>query len=80
MNTSKELMSQIFSNLKGEHLLQSDAMPNFIAPQHAKHGDLAVSMDPNVIAASGQATNHDPDHVPVALKLFHLMGSPPKLD
>ena len=76
MNTSKEVMSLIFSTLKEKHLLQSDAMPNFIAPQNAKHGDLVVTMDPNVIAASGQATNHDPDHVPVALKLFHLMGSP----
>ena len=71
MNTTKELMSQIFSNLKKEHLLQSDDMPNFIAPPHAKHGDLAVTMDPNVIAAPGQARNHDPQHVPVALKLFH---------
>ena len=71
MNTSKELMSVILSNLKEEHLLQSDDMPNFLAPQHAKHGDLAVTMDPNVIVAPGQAKNHDPQHVPVALKLFH---------
>ena len=34
MNTSKERMSLIFSTLKTEHLLQSDAMPNFIEPPH----------------------------------------------
>ena len=76
MNTSKVLMSWILSNLKEQHLLQSDAMPNVIVPQHAKHGDLALTMDPNVIAAPGQATNHDPKHVPVALKLFHSKLSP----
>ena len=76
MNTSKELMSLIFSNLKKEHMLQSNAMPNFIAPPHGKHGDLVVSMDPDVAGARGEATNHDAKHVPVALTLFHSDPSP----
>jgi hypothetical protein len=71
MNTSKERMSVIFSTLKREHLLQSDAMANFIVPPHGKHGDLAVAMDQGVSVACGEAINHDPKHVPVALKLLH---------
>ena len=77
MNTSKERMSVIFSTLKREHLLQSDDMPNFIVPPHGKHGDLVVAMDQDVSVACGEATNHDPQHVPVALKLLH---SDPPLD
>ena len=77
MNTSKERMSVIFSTLKRGHLLQSDAMPNFIVPPHGKHGDLAVAMDQGVSVACGEAINHDPKHVPVALKLLH---SDPPLD
>ena len=71
MNTSKERMSLIFSTLKREHLLQSDAMPNFIEPPHGKHGDLAIAMDQDVSLACGEAINHDLQHVPVALKLLH---------
>ena len=77
MNTSKERMSVIFSALKGQRLLQSNAMPNFIVPSHGKHGDLAVAMDQDVSLACGKAINHDPKHVPVALKLLH---SDPPLD
>jgi hypothetical protein len=71
MNTSKERMSLIFSTLRKEHLLQSDGMPNFIEPPHGKHGDLAITMDPDMTCACGEATNHDPKHVPVALKVYH---------
>ena len=77
MNTSKERMSVIFSALKRKRLLQSNAMPNFIVPSHGKHGDLAVAMDQDVSLACGKAINHDPKHVPVALKLLH---SDPPLD
>ena len=76
MNTSKELMSQIFGKLENERVLQSNAMPNFIVPPHGQHGDLVVSMDPNVTCAPGKATNHDPKHVPVALTLPHSDLSP----
>ena len=79
MNTSKERMSLLFSGFKKEHpgkLLQSDAMPNFIVPSHGKHGDLAIAMGQAVSVACGEATNHDHQHVPVALKLLHSDPSP----
>ena len=76
MNTSKELMSVIFSTLKRDHLLQSDVLPNFIVPPHGKHGDLAIAKNQEVSLACGEATNHDPQHVPVGLKLLHSDPSP----
>ena len=77
MNTSRTRMSLIFSTLKREHLLQSDVMPNIIEAPHGKHGDLAVAMDQDVSLACGKAMNHDPQHVPVALKLPHSQTALP---
>ena len=76
MNTCKERMSLIFSTLKRDDVLQSDAMPNFIVPPHGKHGDLAIAMDQDVSVACGEAINHDPMHVPVAIKLLHSKWVP----
>ena len=76
MNTSEYRMSVIFSEFKKAHLLQSDAMPNFLVPPHGKPGDLAIAMDHAVSVASGQARNHDHQHVPVALKLLLPDPSP----
>ena len=79
MNTTPERMALLFSGFKKEHpgkLLQSDAMPIFIVPPHGKHGDLAIAMGQAVSVACGEATNHDHQHVPVALKLLHSDPSP----
>ena len=69
MNTSKELLTMIFSSIKRKRLLQSDAKYEFIEPLNAEHGDVAATTNLVAVRASGQATNHDHKHVPVSVQV-----------
>jgi hypothetical protein len=72
-NTKMQRLSLIMDDLKTKHLLQSDASHpvrfHFVGTTRELHGDITVCVNIDASPAYSPATNHDPKHDPVGVRI-----------